>query len=54
MHADFLLGNLNETCRLKDLGVNERIILKWVLRKQDARAWNGFIWIRIEISDGLL
>jgi len=54
MHADSLLGNLNETCSLKDVGVNGKIILKWVLRKQDGRAWTGFIWIRIGISGGLL
>lgn len=54
MHADFLLGNMNETCLLKDVGVNGRILLKWVLWKQDGRAWTGFIWIRIGISDGLL
>ena len=54
MHADSLLGNLNETSRLKDVGVNGRMILKWVLRKQDGRAWTGNNWIRIGISGGLL
>jgi hypothetical protein len=54
MHADSLLRNLNETYRFKEVGVNGRIILKWVLRKQDRRAWTGFIWIRIGIIGGLL
>ena len=54
MHADSLLGNLNETCRLKDVGVKGRIIINWVLRKQDGRAWTEFIWVRIGISGGVL
>jgi hypothetical protein len=51
--GDSLLGNLNETCRLKDVGVNGILILKWVLMKQDGRAWTGLIWIRIGKIGGL-
>ena len=42
-----LCGNLKERDRLEDLGVYERIILKWILRKQDATMWNGLalLWI---------
>jgi hypothetical protein len=29
------------------------MILKWVLKK-DERVWTGFIWLRTEISDGLV
>jgi hypothetical protein len=35
-------------------GVGERIKLRWVLRKQGARLWTGFSWLRIGTSDGLL
>jgi hypothetical protein len=31
-----------------------RITLRWILEKQDWVAWTGFIWPRIETSDGLL
>jgi hypothetical protein len=34
----------------EDLGVNESIILEWILRKQVGRIWIGFIWLRIGIS----
>jgi hypothetical protein len=38
---------------LKDPGVDERIILKWILRKWD-EAWTGMIWLRIGTGGGLL
>jgi hypothetical protein len=31
--------------------VNERIILKLILKKQDARVRIGFIWLRAEILE---
>jgi hypothetical protein len=32
----------------------ERIILKWALRKNDLRMWNGFAWLRIRNGGGHL
>jgi hypothetical protein len=37
----------------KNLGVNERIVVKWAL-KQNGRVWSGFIWLKLEISGRLL
>jgi hypothetical protein len=37
---------------LKDRGVHG-IILKWILKEQDGRAWMGFIWLRIGTSGEL-
>jgi hypothetical protein len=48
-----LVGRL-ERDHLGDLGIYGRIILKWILQNQDRRAGTGFIWLRIEISLGLL
>jgi hypothetical protein len=39
---------------LKDLGVEGRTILNWILKKQDMRMWAGFIGLWIETSSGLL
>jgi hypothetical protein len=31
---------------LEDLGVDWRIILKWILRKWDVRVWTAFVGLR--------
>jgi hypothetical protein len=38
----------------EDIGVDGRIILKWILRNSGGRACTGFIWLRIETGGGLL
>jgi hypothetical protein len=37
-----------------DLGVDGRIIFKWILRKWGFGVWIGFTQLRIWISGGLL
>jgi hypothetical protein len=54
MHTLFWQGNLTERDHLEDLGADERIILKWVLKILGGRACTGFIWLRIGTSAGLL
>jgi len=34
--------------------VDGRIILKWILRKQDGREWIGLVCLRTETSGGSL
>jgi hypothetical protein len=31
-----------------------KIILKWILNRENGRVWTGIIWLRIGISDRLL
>jgi hypothetical protein len=41
-----LWENMSERNHLEDLGVDGRVILKWVLKKQGG-AWTRLIWVRI-------
>jgi hypothetical protein len=48
------LGSLKERDQSEDLGIHERIILKWILRKQFWRVCIGLIWLRIGTGGGFL
>jgi hypothetical protein len=54
VRARVLVRNLREEGRLKDPGVDGRIILKCIFDKLDGRAWTGSIWLRIGTADGML
>jgi hypothetical protein len=38
---------------LDDTDIGRRI-LKWIIGKQGAVLWSGFIWLRIRTTDGVL
>jgi len=50
----FLWGDLRERDHLENLGVDWRIILKWVFKKCDEEPWTGLIWFRIGTGGGRL
>jgi hypothetical protein len=48
-----LVGKPKGRGNLEDLDLDERMILKWILRKQDGSGCTGFIWLRVGTASGL-
>ena len=47
-----LVGNLKERNPLEELGLDGRIILKWVFKKGGGETWTELIWLRIGTGGG--
>jgi hypothetical protein len=45
-HRRFWWVDLMERNHFEDLGIEGRIILKWILKKCDGEAWTGLLWPR--------
>ena len=54
MYTGFCWGNLRVRKQLEDPGIDGRIILRWIFRKWDVRAWTGSIWFTIGAGVGHL
>jgi hypothetical protein len=52
MHTKLCSEYLKETDLLGDLGIDGKILLKQILKKQDVRVWIGFMWLRRVHIDG--
>jgi hypothetical protein len=36
---------------MENIGTDDRIILRWILKKQSVRVWTGFIWLHLTQSN---
>ena len=48
MRRGFWWGKLEERNHLENLGIDGRIILKWIFKLGVRRAWTGLVWLRRE------
>jgi len=46
-YTGFWWGDRRERDHWRDSGVDERIILRWIFRKQDVGVWTGSSWLRV-------
>ena len=54
VYTRFCWGKLKKRDHSDDLGVNWRIILKWIFKQWNEEARTGFMWLSIGTGVGLL
>jgi len=54
MSAGFWWGNLRKRDHLEGLGVDGRMLLKWIFKMWDGETWTGLTWHRLGRVGGLL
>jgi hypothetical protein len=47
------VGKVEQRDYLEDIDMDGNILLEWILKEQDCRAWIGLIWLRIGTFSGL-
>jgi hypothetical protein len=54
VHTRFWLGDVRKRACFEDIGVDGKIILKWIVQKWNEELWTGLIWLRIGKGGGSL
>jgi hypothetical protein len=54
MGTKFWSENLKGRNHSEDLSVDKKMILEWILGKQNGKVWTVFVWLRTGASGGLL
>ena len=54
MYTGFWWGGPRERYHVQDLGVDGKIILRWILWKWNDDAWAGLVWLSIVTDDEYL
>jgi hypothetical protein len=52
MRIGFWWGDRRERNHFEDLGVDGRIVLKWIFKKWEGEAWTGLLWLRTGTGGG--
>jgi hypothetical protein len=47
VHRGFWWGDLRERDHLEFLGINGKIVIKWIFEKWDGKSRTGLMWLRI-------
>jgi len=54
VHTVFLRGDLTDRDHLEYLDKDGEMVLKWIYKKWDGKAWTVLLWVRIGTGGGLL
>ena len=54
MHTGFCWGDRRKRVYLEDLGVDGKVLLKWVFETWGRKVWTGLMWLRAGTVGGHL